>query len=224
MKQTKFALLAAITLAGATLINVAGVQAAGVAVSDDNKTPATATTTAEFNVKAGKLTLDAAPDFNFGEDLDIQEVIQKNSISQVNNTVSHASDDSHKDGSINKDAVNTLQVSDYRGAGNHWTLSANMSQFTNATTNTTVSGVITLGGSKVGLNDKTIATEVSADLLNSADLDAKNYPEGLSTVTDTLDSGSTLKLNNPEKIQGGTYDAAITWTLSDGISTTKSVG
>ena len=68
MKQTKFALLAAVTLAGATLINVAGVQAADVTpgsgieatANTEGKLEAKATTTAEFNVKAGKLTLDAA--------------------------------------------------------------------------------------------------------------------------------------------------------------------
>ncbi|KRM24135.1 WxL domain-containing protein [Latilactobacillus graminis] len=231
MKQSKFVLLAAVTLASTTLMNVAVAQAAvesgsGVAATADQA--AEATTTAEFSVKAGQLTLDAAPDFNFGE-TSMQAIIKGDALKQVDNKVSGTHDDSHNaDGSIDKAAVDTLQVSDYRGAGNHWTLSANMSQFTNATTKTAVGGVITLGGSQLGLNAKTISTNASADLLTSAAAAAaseKNV-EGLSTVSDTLAAGSTLKLNTADlkNIQAGTYNAAITWTLSDGIASEVAAG
>jgi len=119
MKQTKFALLAAVTLASATLINVAGVQA--VTVSDKvatKATPAKATTTAEFTVKAGQLTLDAAPDFHFGNDdtttinnLKNDDLLQtSNTVDSTHHNDGHAQTATPADGTqgnIDKD-VNTL--------------------------------------------------------------------------------------------------------------------
>lgn len=239
MKQTKFALLAAVTLAGATLINVAGVQAAGVtpgsgieATAKDGKLEAGATTTAEFNVKAGKLTLDAAPDFNFGtkEGIDINTIMHADTdataISQIDNNVSTPVDkDSHGASTINKDAVSTLQVSDYRGANNHWTLSTTMSQFTSANGGT-ADGKILLDSTKLGLSGKVIDTTQSTDIMDSAEavkLATSGNQEGLFTVARQLDADSKLELSNLKDIQNGVYDAAITWTLSDN-PTTKSVG
>lgn len=237
MKQTKFALLAAVTLAGVTLINVARAQAAdvtpgsGIAVSDDNKTPATATTTAEFNVKGGKLTLDAAPDFNFGtkDGIDINTIMHANHeapITQISSTdLKKHSDDHTKTGSINQSATDTLQVSDYRGVNNHWTLSTTMSQFTSANGGT-ADGKILLDNAKLGLSDKVIDTNTSNVIMTSADalsLATSGNQEGLFTVARQLDAGSKLELSNLKDIQNGVYDAAITWTLSDN-PTTKSVG
>lgn len=228
MKQTKFALLAAVTLAGATLINLAGVQAAtvtpgsGIAVSDDNQTPAVATTTAEFNVNAGQLTLDAAPDFNFSKDVSGQtnptiSDIVNGSLAQVDNTVkSEDGNDSHK--AENNSQLSTekgvLQVSDYRGASSQWSLSAKLGTFTNKNGEGKADGTITFTDSKLGLGSIASTDRV---IWNSAVAPKNSTVEGAATSTAVLGQGaSTLKLSNLQDIKAGQYDAAITWTLSDG--------
>lgn len=225
MKQTKFALLAAVTLAGATLINVAGVQAAdvtpgsGIAVSDDNKTPATATTTAEFNVDAGKLTLDAAPDFKFGKDVSGQtnptlSDIVNGSLVQVSNTVTKedTSDSHNAVGNKLSKEKGVLQVSDYRGAKSEWSLSANLGTFTNG--DSKADGKITFTDAKFGLGTITSTDKV---IWNSEVAPKSSPVEGAATSTAVLGQGaSTLELSNLENIKAGQYDAAITWTLSDG--------
>lgn len=237
MKQTKFALLAAVTLASATLINVAGVQA--VTVSDKVATKATlakATTTAEFTVKAGQLTLDAAPDFHFGND-DTTTInnLKKDDLLQTSNTVDsthhndgHAQTATPADGTqgnIDKD-VNTLQVSDYRGAGSEWTLFAQLGEFKNIDTKSegTATGVITIGKGVDNLTTTTIGKDAQV-IMNTAKT-LENTPEKLGAQTTTADFSTTddkvssLKLSELKNIVAGTYQAPITWTLMDGAQTT----
>ncbi|MFL2064337.1 WxL domain-containing protein [Latilactobacillus sakei] len=229
MKQTKFALLAAVTLAGATLINVAGVQAADTptvtpgsgieaTANTEGKLEAKATTTAEFNVEAGKLTLDAAPDFKFGKDksgqtaLTLSDIVN-GSLVQVSNTVDKEdTKDSHQNGSELSKEKGVLQVSDYRGAKSEWSLSANLGTFTNG--DSKADGEITFTDAKLGLGTITTTNKV----IWNSEVAPKNSPvEGAATSTAVLGQGaSTLKLSNLENIKAGQYDAAITWTLSDG--------
>lgn len=98
MKQTQFVLLATITLAGATLANITGVKAADAGKKFGIEAPATATTTAEFNVTAGKLTLDAAPDLLFGDkDATIASIMNGAEIKQTGNDTKELDSDTHKD-------------------------------------------------------------------------------------------------------------------------------
>lgn len=236
MKQTKFALLAAVTLAGATLINVAGVQAATVSDKVATKAiPAKATTTAEFTVKAGQLTLDAAPDFHFGNDDTTINNLKNDDLLQKNNTVdSTHHNDGHTQtatpadgtqGNIDKD-VNTLQVSDYRGAGSEWTLFAQLGEFKNIDTKSkgTATGVITIGKGVDNLTTTTIGKDAQV-IMNTANT-LKTTPEKLGAQTTTTDFSATgdkvssLKLSELNNIVAGTYQAPITWTLMDGAQTT----
>lgn len=236
MKQTKFALLAAVTLAGATLINVAGVQAATVSDKVATKAiPAKATTTAEFTVKAGQLTLDAAPDFHFGKDDTTINNLKNDDLLQTSNAVdSTHHNDGHTQtatpadgtqGNIDKD-VNTLQVSDYRGAGSEWTLFAQLGEFKNIDTKSkgTATGVITIGKGVDNLTTKTIGKDAQV-IMNTANT-LKTTPEKLGAQTTTTDFSATgdkvssLKLSELKNIVAGTYQAPITWTLMDGAQTT----
>ncbi|XRJ97100.1 WxL domain-containing protein [Latilactobacillus sakei] len=236
MKQTKFALLAAVTLAGATLINVAGVQAATVSDKVATKAiPAKATTTAEFTVKAGQLTLDAAPDFHFGNDDTTINNLKNDDLLQTSNAVdSTHHNDGHTQtatpadgtqGNIDKD-VNTLQVSDYRGAGSEWTLFAQLGEFKNIDTKSkgTATGVITIGKGVDNLTTKTIGKDAQV-IMNTANT-LKTTPEKLGAQTTTTDFSATgdkvssLKLSELKNIVAGTYQAPITWTLMDGAQTT----
>lgn len=232
MKKLKFVLSVVITIVGATFLNVTGVQAdndtavtpgSGIAVSDDNKTPATATTTAELKVKAGNLTLDAAPDFNFGKDASGQtdptlSDIINGSLAQVGNTVkTEDANDSHADlNSKLSREKGVLQVSDYRGAGSQWSLSANLGTFTNTLgkENGTADGKIIFTDAKLGLGSIISTDKV---IWNSEVAPKNSTVEGAATSTAVLGQGaSTLKLSNLQNIKAGQYDAAITWTLSDG--------
>lgn len=236
MKQTKFALLAAVTLAGATLINVAGVQAATVSDKVATKAiPAKATTTAEFTVKAGQLTLDAAPDFHFGNDDTTINNLKNDDLLQTSNAVdSTHHNDGHTQtatpadgtqGNIDKD-VNTLQVSDYRGAGSEWTLFAQLGEFKNIDTKSkgTATGVITIGKGVDNLTTTTIGKDAQV-IMNTANT-LKTTPEKLGAQTTTTDFSATgdkvssLKLSELKNIVAGTYQAPITWTLMDGAQTT----
>ncbi|WP_424348866.1 WxL domain-containing protein [Latilactobacillus sp. 5-91] len=236
MKQTKFALLAAVTLAGATLINVAGVQAATVSDKVATKAiPAKATTTAEFTVKAGQLTLDAAPDFHFGDVDTTINNLKNDDLRQTSNTVDNTHhNDGHTQtatpadgtqGNIDKD-VNTLQVSDYRGAGSEWTLFAQLGEFKNIDTKSkgTATGVITIGKGVDNLTTTTIGEDAHV-IMNTAKT-FKNTPEKLGAQTTTADFSATddkvssLKLSELKNVVAGTYQAPITWTLMDGAQTT----
>lgn len=236
MKQTKFALLAAVTLAGATLINVAGVQAATVSDKVATKAiPAKATTTAEFTVKAGQLTLDAAPDFHFGDvdttinNLKNDDLLQtSNAVDSTHHNDGHTQTATPADGTqgnIDKD-VNTLQVSDYRGAGSEWTLFAQLGEFKNIDTKSkgTATGVITIGKGVDNLTTKTIGKDAQV-IMNTANT-LKTTPEKLGAQTTTTDFSATgdkvssLKLSELKNIVAGTYQAPITWTLMDGAQTT----
>jgi len=114
--------------------------------------------------------------------------------------------------------VDTLQVSDYRGAGNHWTLSTTMSQFKGANGGT-ADGKILLDSNKLGLENRVIDTKASNVIMTSAEAVESGSQEGLFTVARQLDAGSKLELSNLKDIQNGVYDAAITWILSDNPTT-----
>lgn len=212
MKQTQFVLLATITLAGATFANVAGVKAA-----DTSDLKVSAKTTAQFTVKAGELKLDSAPDFNFGKDIDIPTIMQGD-LTQVDNSVDGDSD-SHiaataPESKLNS-ATDTLQVSDYRGADSNWTLFASMGDFVNTTDeNSKATGVLTLKATGTSLENSTI------DNKNQVIMSSKNIAPallGATTTTAQFKAGSTVKLSNQTRIKEGTYNAAITWTLMDGL-------
>lgn len=224
MKQTQFVLLATITLAGATLANTAGVKAADV----------TAKTTAEFTVKAGNLTLDAAPDFKFGDENTTISDVMNSYLPQADQKVTNHVDetegksvadhqDSHVGGALDPAKTNELKISDYRGVGSHWTLSAQLSSFY-GTNGGTANGTIKLAeDTKLGISEgTTISTASVANILDSATAaDKSGKQEGLFTADSTI-TDAELKLDNQKDIKDGTYDANITWTLTDG-STTRSV-
>ncbi|MDG2980127.1 WxL domain-containing protein [Latilactobacillus curvatus] len=205
MKQSKLALLSTLVLAGATFANVAGVKAADEELGKEatTDTPATATTTGEFSVKAGQLTLDAAPDFNFGE-TGIAKVAAGVTLDQKDNTVTlHDDDHTATDGRISANA-GVLQVSDFRGAGSKWTLNAVATPFTNGTTS--IDGTITLAG----VNDKATISTTDATVWNSETA----ATDGAATKNVSMATGARLALP-ATKSTPGTYQSKITWTLSD---------
>ncbi|ASN59277.1 hypothetical protein CG419_00905 [Latilactobacillus curvatus] len=215
MKQTQFVLFATITLAGATLANTVGVKAA-----DTSDLKVSAKTTAQFTVKAGELQLDSAPDFNFGKDIDIPTIMQGDltQVTQGGNSVEGDSD-SHIAATAPESKLNsetdTLQVKDYRGADSNWTLFASMGDFVNTTDeNSKATGVLTLKATGTSLENSTI------DNKNQVIMSSKNIAPallGATTTTAQFKAGSTVKLSNQTRIKAGTYNAAITWTLMDGL-------
>lgn len=227
MKQTQLALLATITLASATLVNVAGVKAAdvtknsGIEAVKDSANPngpstASANTTAQFKVEAGKLTLDAAPDFNFGQTVSLAELAAKGELDQATqdgNTVDADADDHGKTIGATTD---TLQVSDYRGGNTKWELSAKVGNFKNGSSE--LAGVITLANDSGDALAGATIDNAAKPVLNSDGTPSVGVA-GAMTKTSTFVSGSTVSFVDLTGVKAGTYNAAITWTLTGSDAT-----
>lgn len=221
MKLTKILLLSTMVLGSIAVPSIAnaaddGKTPTGVEATTD--TPATAKTTGEFEVKAGKLTLDAAPDYNFGAH-DIMDIIKDNaSLEQVDNTVKNQGTDDHTTNKGLATTTNKLQVTDYRGAGSIWDLKAQITPFANTSKENagTIDGIIALTGlnskAEIGKDESTVwdSTTAATNGVGSKDVDQT--------------TGATLALSNAEGIQAGVYDATITWTLENTAASKAALG
>ncbi|GKQ42204.1 cell surface protein [Companilactobacillus sp. RD055328] len=215
MKKTNL-LLATALLSGSILSTSSVVNAAsaadpskdGIEVKDE--TSASATTTAEFSVEAGKLSFDSAPDFNFGQKSILD--ILKGEWQQKNNLITDEHNDSHT--TVNEDgdkldaiSIGILQISDYRGAGSSWQLAASITDFTNKDGKGSVKGVISVPG----LNHGAAISNTSSVVWDSSN--AKTNGQGVANAD--LSSGATLSLSDSQDIQAGKYNATINWSLQN---------
>lgn len=221
MKLTKILLLSTMVLgsiAVPSIANAADGDVTPTGIEATNDTPATAKTTGEFEVKAGKLTLDAAPDYNFGAH-DIIDIIKDGaSLDQIDNTVKNDAVDDHNTDTGLAKTTDKLQVTDYRGAGSVWDLKAEMTPFTNTSKDNagTVDGVITL----TGLNEGAEIGSTSSTVWDSATA----ATDGQASKDVEQKTGAKLGLSNATGVQAGVYDATITWTLENTAAQTAQLG
>lgn len=205
MKKTNLLLSSAVLLA--TVVPTATVNAAITATDKD----ASASTTAEFTVKPGELTLDSAPDFNFGEQ-SLKGILTKTiDQSNNNNIITPDGDDSHTKANENNETLNSdtkdLSITDYRGAGSVWALSATLSPFENknADSTGTIIGQITLGtGAVISKTTNQIwdSTTANTNGQGTAKYDLSSKPASLSILSS-------------ENVQSGKYQATINWNLQN---------
>lgn len=210
MKLTKILLLSTIVLGSVavpTAVNAEGeTPETNNGIEATETAPAKATTTGEFSVDAGKLTLDAAPDYNFGKH-SIMDITKKDaSLDQVDNAVKNHTD-SHDGKTGLATTTDTLQVSDFRGAGSQWDLNAVITPFTNKDAQGSVNGEIALTGlNKDAKINGSVSTVWTSDIAGT---------DGQASKKVDQKSGAKLNLSGATNIQAGTYDAEITWTLAN---------
>lgn len=201
MKKSLLVSAAALALAAAATVAPMTVSAA---TADGS---AQGTTTAEFTVTAGDdgsttpggdngsgvnkdLWLVNAPDMNFGT-------------TTVAKIIAGTAAMNYQDGKVKVQtgdaAENTdgkLAVSDLRGNGAGWKLSANLTQFTNNADKT--------DANKLDGQDVTIWTA--------------GKDEGQGANTADVDTATKLTLDKNAQVKAVQYDATITWTLSSTIT------
>lgn len=237
MKNTIKALSLSAAALMTLMVSVGNVQAAtvsgqenisgGVKAGDgDNATEenAEAESTAEFTVEAGKLTLDAVPDMNFGtasvRDIATKDTTLKYTSGRVGKTET-------KDGNHN----GLIQVSDFRGTGLGWNLSVKLGTFTNSLTGATLKLNAPVNNKTENNNaaesfenvtlksndtDQKVVTSI-ADNTSTNDNEATGM--GVNIYAITKDS-TTLTIDKNPTIKAGTYQADLTWTLANTPSTT----
>lgn len=202
---------------------VAFVPTTTVSAADNADTSAqTGASTAEFTVNAGDLTLVSVPNLQFGNVnvADLQSTgATTYTLQQSGSTVAGTqSPTSAADDTPQGNSTGDLTVNDYRGTNSGWKLTASLSQFAN--------GASTLSGTIV-LSDLTMTNSVSATIPTiqpaaiasnatptpwDIEVAAKDAGQGSNTATIT---GSTLELNKSKEAVDGTYDATMTWTLTN---------
>ncbi|AVK63324.1 hypothetical protein C5Z26_04070 [Lactobacillus sp. CBA3606] len=165
----------------------------------------------EFTVDAGQLELTSVPDFEFAN-TDVKTVMTTNpTLAYTGAGVANPA--TATSGTVVGAKTAELTVSDYRGATTpDWNVQAAISPFKNGSTS--VNGAITYSASN-GIDAKTIGTAAAEVWDNTS---AKTGGIGAATAT-TADT-STLALDQASSVNAGTYDATITWTLSNTASTT----
>lgn len=183
---------------------------------------ASAKSTAQFTVDAGQLTLVAVPDLNFGA-ANPATIVNGGTQSLVNNTVDKGSskDQSAFDG--NKDG--NLIVSDMRGTGNGWSLSASMDpefaagdskpKLKGLSMNLEATGSNSFFGSKNPL--KLAGTNISDTSTPVVSTNADN--NGVGDTTFNLSASSSASLNFPKATNStftpnAAYQSDVTWTLA----------
>ena len=193
-----------------------GVAENGFEVTDT--TSAKANSTAEFTVEAGKLTLDAVPDMQFGA-TSVKKIIEGNvALPYLNGDVSDAktTHDGNKTGLV--------RVSDFRGSDAGWSLSLKLGQFTNINDKTQAPFTgITMDLGVTPTKDTTLVnTKTGLEPGQSFELAATNADKQGSGQNDfTVDATKTkLSIAQNENVKAGTYQADLTWTLANTATTT----
>lgn len=178
----------------------------GYEVSDVN-TPASADSTAQFDVKAGTLALLAVPNLHFesksvADLIHSEQTLRLDSAAVAPNTNSPAFDGNNDE---------SIKVQDYRGTNGGWQLTAKLGDFTGKKVITP--SQIQIKGSVSGDNTKSLA--VSESSFVGEDTAILSAPEGDGTGVNEakIDAGS-LTLPQDREALFGTYQATINWSLS----------
>ncbi|WP_125579945.1 WxL domain-containing protein [Lacticaseibacillus suibinensis] len=235
MKKSLLVSAAALALAAATLVAPATVFA------EDNG-PAVGQSTAEFEVTAGgdtdtnpggdngtgdnaNLWLVKAPDLNFGK-ATVADIIAGKTLTYttVDGKTANSKQitDPKPDPAENNEGK--LQVSDLRGNGAGWTLSAAITPFTADGATSPLNGTLNLKLTNLKADNVT-ATAIADQ--NSVELTTDNSAKTLWTATTDqgqgntsadVDASTSLTINPNAQAKAAVYDATITWTLSSTIT------
>ena len=178
----------------------------GYEVSDVN-TPASADSTAQFDVEAGTLSLLAVPNLHF-ESKSVADLIHgEQTLNLDTEAVAPNTNSPAFDGNNNE----SIKVQDYRGTNGGWQLTAKLGDFTGKKVITP--SQIQIKGSVSGENTKSLA--VSESSFVGEDTAILSAPEGDGTGVNEakIDAGS-LTLPQDREALFGTYQATINWSLS----------
>lgn len=212
MKKTALMIAGAIAL-GMALVPAGKVSAAEVTATAD--TPAVSTSTGQFSVDAGALTLDSVPDINFGAPTMAQFIAGATLDSNTDAVTTAAANATANNGG-------TLSVTDARGGQSGWSLNAKSGDFVNSSqtavkitpdtltlnpTKMEISSTATMAGGNIQVNAK--------NSTNGADIWTAAQGTGSGLNTAKFNTGAaTLVLPAQPDATAGTYLAPITWTLS----------
>lgn len=149
------------------------------------------TSTGTFSVTAGGLKIESVPSFDFGS-ANLKDLVSGTTLKNQSTT------------------DNTLSVSDYRGASTgKWNLTAALGNFTNQNGTGSVAGTIDFKTNSSAAG--TIGSSAS-NVWNDTDAGTKGAGTASATVDNDATSLTTVANND---VDGGTYSANVTWTLSD---------
>ncbi|MCX2455294.1 WxL domain-containing protein [Lacticaseibacillus nasuensis] len=238
MKKTLIASAAALALAAAAAIAPAAVSA------DDTTTgPATDQTTAEFTVSPGgtkdpggdhgtgdnaNLWLVKTPDLLFSN-ATVGEIISNNTtLKYLGGKVS----ETHRTGDPSENQDGALQISDLRGTGAGWTLTASVNQ--PSLGDSKLDGTLTLAfkdakSDFVGTTNDDGTPDLPATAApQTATLSTSGTTATVWTAAAKSGQGANTATVDPDKttfeifanpgVTAGTYDATVTWTLGSTVT------
>lgn len=181
-------------------------------VAADSQT-ADKTSVAEFTIEKGDLTLDKVSDLHFSNADGNKNPTIADFVNEQNLTLDGTSVSANANKANNDD--NEVIISDFRGSHDGWNLSVDRTDFTNGTD--TLSGdTLTLSAKTADTNGNAVA---SSDLPKDVEINDAPTPfidaaKDTGTFTNTFALDGNLKIPANSKIQAGTYQSTVTWTLS----------
>lgn len=179
---------------------------------------ASAKSTAQFTVEAGQLTLVAVPDLNFGA-ANPATIVNGGTQSLVNNTVDKDKGSSKDQSAFDGNNAGKLIVSDMRGTGNGWSLSASMdpefaagdSKLEGLSMNLGATGSNSFFGSDKALN--LVGTNIRDTSTPVVSTNADNSGVGDTTFNLNAASLNFPKATNSRFKADVPYQSDVTWTL-----------
>lgn len=180
----KHRLVTTLSLLGLSL--ALGLSATQVHADDFSKT-----STGQFSVTAGQLSLENIPNFDFGT-ANLKDLANGTTLKDQTTT------------------NNTLSISDYRGTSNSgWALTASLSDFINTKSSKSVTGAIAFAtnnsaSGSIGNEASQIWDNKTANLNGSGSVSAKVDNEKTSLTTEANSA-----------VDSGNYEATVTWTLGN---------
>lgn len=179
---------------------------------------ARANSTAQFTVKAGQLTLVAVPNLNFG-DVEAATIVNGGKQSLVDNTVDNGS--SKGQSAFDGNNAGKLIVSDMRGTGKGWSLSASMnpdftSEASEASTLKGLSLTLDAKGSNIFFESNKALELAGTNIGNDAKtVVSTNDNTGVGDTTFNLNAASLKfpKATNSIFKAGVPYQSDVTWIL-----------
>ncbi|MGM0213396.1 WxL domain-containing protein [Enterococcus sp. AZ109] len=214
-------ILAMLTLSGIALSAWGGFAATASAaevvpgsgpVAADSQT-ADKTSVAEFTIEKGDLTLDKVSDLHFSNADGNKNPTVADFVNEQNLTLDGSPVSANTNKADNND--DEVIVSDFRGSHDGWNLSVQKTDFTN--------GKDDIDGDTLTLSAKTSDTNgnavASAGLPKDVVINKEATPfidaaKDTGTFTNTFALDGNLKIPANSKIQAGTYQSTVTWTLS----------
>ena len=148
--------------------------------------------------KGGDLTLNATPNFNFGQ-TSMANLSQGVTLPTANQAVTATN-------TFDGNNSGQLQVTDQRTVGSNWTIYLSVSPFTlaNQTTSAITNAQLHVIDTAEGVNQTVAATNAAVPLFTSQGFESKSFDL----------NASQLQLGASPQASDGTYQSTMTWTLS----------